>query len=51
MLAAIEEDALRPKPIKLTNFLRFGETAQTVDLSSLNVVIDANGSGKVSGRV
>lgn len=51
MRAVIEEKALLLNPIKLTNFLRFGETAQTVDLSSLNLVIDADGPGKVSGRV
>lgn len=34
------------KSIKLTNFLSFGETSQTVELFSLNLVIGPNGSGK-----
>lgn len=34
------------KSIRLTNFLSFGEAAETVELKPLNVVIGPNGSGK-----
>lgn len=34
------------KSIKLKNFLSFGESAEPVDLQSLNIVIGPNGSGK-----
>ncbi|MDR3298637.1 MAG: AAA family ATPase [Candidatus Accumulibacter sp.] len=34
------------KSLKLTNFLSFGESAQELELRSLNVVIGPNGSGK-----
>ncbi|MDR0439786.1 MAG: AAA family ATPase, partial [Candidatus Accumulibacter sp.] len=41
----MEEDVLL-KSLKLTNFLSFGESAQTLELRPLNVVIGPNGSGK-----
>ncbi len=34
------------KAIKLTNFLSFGDSTETVELSPLNVIIGPNGSGK-----
>jgi len=34
------------KSLKLTNFLSFGDSAQTLELHPLNVVIGPNGSGK-----
>ena len=32
--------------IKLNNFLSFGDSAETISLNSLNVLIGPNGSGK-----
>ena len=36
------------KSIKLTNFLSFGTDSQAIELSSLNVIIGRNGSGKTN---
>jgi predicted ATPase len=42
----VKENNMLFKSLKLTNFLSFGESAQTLELRPLNVVIGPNGSGK-----
>jgi predicted ATPase len=42
----ISEKTVLLRSIKLTNFLSFGPSSETIEMKSLNIVIGPNGSGK-----